>query len=68
MVVTELKILNKKGEKNDNQFSDNSALILWHQIQVLVLLADTFSVSLFLLKVGMMYCAVMEAAPLFQTA
>jgi hypothetical protein len=40
-------------------------LVLWHQIQVLALMTGAFSLSLCLLKVGILYCVEKVAIPLF---
>jgi hypothetical protein len=81
IVVIKLKILNKK-EKNKNtdekrikqnqtnkKISSAKALdlFLWHQIQVLALMTGAFSVSLSLIKFGILGCVVKDAVPLCQT-
>jgi hypothetical protein len=43
-------------------------LLLWHEIQVLILMTGAFLVSLSLLKVGMLDCMGKDANPLCQTA
>jgi hypothetical protein len=64
MVVMNLKILNKKGGKKENYFTEGSELIPLSLNPVF--LTGGFSVSLFLLKIGMLGCVAMDIASLYQ--
>jgi hypothetical protein len=67
MAVIKFKILNKKGGKKEISPLKALDLLLWHPIQVLVLLTGAFSVSLSLLKVGTLGYVAMDVAALCWT-